>query len=225
MYRILLADDTKLTLAVEKAYLEARNLKVFATTNPSEVLPLARTVRPDLIIMDYEMPELNGDEVCRRLKQANDTAGIPVLILSASDKPEVRQLCQDAGATAFARKMDGRELLLDLVAEILGVPQRRHLRAPCRFSVGILESGSAQEGTLHDVSEGGVYLTTDRRLTAGVAMRLHFRLPSDDREIVVLGEIVRTEDLDDGLYGYGIQFIEADPESRKALASYTLRTI
>ena len=225
MYRILLADDTRLTLAVEKAYLEARNLKVFTTTEAREVLPLARSVQPDLVILDYEMPEMNGDEVCRLLKADEATAKIPVLILTSHDSDGVRRDCSRAGAAGFARKADGRDALMDLVAETLGVPQRLHVRVDCRFSVGILDSGAKHQATLHNLSEGGLYLTAHLVFVDGAALRLSFRLPGDETEISILGEIVRSEPVGEGLHGYGVQFLETSPESREALRSFITRTL
>ena len=63
MYKILLADDVKLTLASEKAYLEGRNLKVFATSSAGEAMEMAGVLQPDLVVLDYEMPDMNGAQV------------------------------------------------------------------------------------------------------------------------------------------------------------------
>jgi hypothetical protein len=66
-----------------------------------------------------------------------------------------------------------------------------------------------------------MFLTTSNRFTEGMALRLRVRLPSVDQEISMLGEIVRSEELTGGSYGYGLQFLEiADDSSREGLKTF-----
>jgi uncharacterized protein (TIGR02266 family) len=221
MYKILLADDVKLTLASERSYLEGKNLKVFATASASEAKEMAGVLQPDVVVLDYEMPEMTGADVCRDLRDSPLTAHIPVLILSIRDDEEIVRICEQAGAVGFVRKADGRDALLESVARILGIPQRRHLRVPCRFTVGIVEGGRIHTGTLQNVSEGGIFLTTGRRFEAGMALRLRFNLPGVKDVIQVLGEIVRIEEItNDEEYGFGIQFLEMTDASRQGLKTF-----
>ena len=225
MYKILLADDVRLTLASEKAYLEGRNLKVFATTSASEAREMASVVQPDLVVLDYEMPDMTGAEVCRLLRQNPQTAHIPVLIVSIREDEEILKSCREAGATDFMHKADGREALLEKVARALGVPRRRHVRVPCRFTVGIGDSGRGYSGDLENISESGMFLTAQKRFAIGMALRLSFNLPGTDREIQLLGEVVRSEDLSGKSHGFGIQFLEMDPASRDGLRAFLERSL
>ena len=221
MYKILLADDVKLTLASEKASLEGRNLKVFATTSPAEARELAGVVQPDLVVLDYEMPEMDGAEVCRQIKESAQTAHIPVLILSMRDDEQTVQRCIQAGAAAFIRKADGREALLEGVAKTLGVPRRRHVRLPCTFTVGIVDDGRVFHGQVENISESGMFLMCEHRFTQGMALRLTVSLPGVEQEVRLLGEIVRSEELTGGHHGYGLQFLEiSDDSSREGLRQF-----
>ncbi len=220
MYKVLLADDVKVTLAAEKAHLEQRNLKVVATTSGPEAVHLAADVQPDLIILDYEMPEMSGVEVCKRLKKDPQTSHIPVIMLSIHDDEEIVKECREAGAEAYVRKSDGREALLENVAKVLGVPRRRHVRVPCLFTVGIVEEGRLYSGVVENISASGMFLTANRRFSAGMALRLRFELPMVDQEIRILGEVVRAVDFGENSHGFGIQFLNTDPQSRKALEQF-----
>jgi uncharacterized protein (TIGR02266 family) len=220
MYKILLADDVKLTLASEKAYLEGRNLKVFATTSATEALEMAGVIQPDLVVLDFEMPEMTGAEVCRSLRANPRTAHIPVLILSIRDTDDVLKECEMAGAVGFVRKAEGRDALLENVARVLGIPRRRSVRVPCMFSVGIAEGGRVYSGLVQNISEGGMFLTASRKFEPGMALRIQFALPNIEKEIQVLGEVVRTEDISDTDHGSGIQFLEMDDHSRSTLAEH-----
>lgn len=217
MYKILLADDVRLTLASEKSYLEGRNLKVFATSSAREAREMAGVLQPDLVVLDYEMPDMTGADVCRALREDPLTAHIPVMILSIRDDEAVQQSCREAGVVGFIRKADGRDALLEGVARALGVPRRRHVRVGCDFTVGILEGGRTFSGTVENISESGIFLTAARRFDTGVALRLRFLLPPDGEEIRVLGEAVRSEELDTSRFGFGVQFLQIDPSSRQGL--------
>jgi CheY-like chemotaxis protein/Tfp pilus assembly protein PilZ len=225
MYKLLLADDTKLTLAAEKSFFEARNLKVFATTSATEAQTLAEVAQPDLIILDYEMEEMTGDEVCRKLRANEQTAHIPVLILSSHDRAEIKEKCAQAGAAGFVRKTEGREALLEHVARVLGVPRRRHVRVGCRFTVGIVDGGKSFDGAVENISESGMFLTADKRFAVGMALRMAFSLPDLATEVVVLGEVVRTEELTGQAHGHGIQFLEINPGSRDILRQFLEKSI
>ena len=220
MYKVLLADDVKVTLAAEKAQLEQRNLKVIATTSGTEAVKLAADIQPDLVILDFEMPEMTGVEVCKRLKKDPQTRHIPVLILSIHDDEKIMKQCEEAGAQAYVRKGDGREALLESVAKALGVPRRRHVRVPCLFTVGIVEEGRLFSGVVENISASGMFLTVNRQFAAGMALRLRFELPAVDQEIRVLGEVVRVVEFGENSHGCGIQFLNTDPQSRKRLDQF-----
>jgi len=225
MYKILLADDVRLTLAAEKEYLEGRNLKVFAASSASEARELAGVVQPDLVVLDYEMPDMTGAEVCEHLKSNPETAHIPVLIMSIRDDEEILSRCESAGAAGFLRKAEGREALLERVASALGVPRRRHVRVPCQFTVGISDNERVFTGEVENVSESGMFLTTGRKFSTGMVLRLRFMLPPAGGEIRLLGEVVRAEEIADDKQGYGIQFLEMDPASRDVLQKFLDRSL
>ncbi len=225
MYKILLADDVMLTLATEKAYLEGRNLKVFATSSASEAMEMAGVVQPDLIVLDYEMPGMSGAEACRRIKKNPQTSHIPVLIQSIRDDTDIQRDCESSGAAAFVRKAGGREALLETVAKTLGVPRRRHVRVGCEFTAGITDGGRLFTGAVENVSQGGMFLSSSRRFTPGMALRLSFTLPTSETSIRALGEVVRCEEIDEGTHGMGIQFIEMSASARGILEDFLRRSV
>jgi uncharacterized protein (TIGR02266 family) len=225
MYKVLLADDVKLALAAAKGWLEGRNLTVIATTSAAEAKDLSSVINPDLIILDFELSEMTGAELCQWLKADPQTAHVPVLILSAHDDQDTVRQCEQAGASGFIHKSKGREALLDNVARILGVPRRRNVRVPCRFTVGLTDGSGVLAGTLHDISFSGVFLTAPTRFSLGTPLHLRFALPDLGTEIEVLGEVVRIENTTDEGPGCGVQFLETDERSRQALQEFVEKTI
>jgi CheY-like chemotaxis protein/Tfp pilus assembly protein PilZ len=220
MHTLLLVDDVKTTLAVEKAFLEARAFKVFATSSVEEALALAGVIKADLIILDYEMPGMTGEEVCRRLKADEVTAGTPIMILSAHEDETTALACERAGATKFVRKSEGREGLLAHVSEILGLPLRRHPRIGCSIPVSLPRDGRLAQGLIHNLSQGGLYLTTEEHFKVGEPIKLQFTLPTTGRQVQVFGEVMRIEELTEKRSGLGVQFLEASEEDINALEAW-----
>ncbi|MBI3549104.1 MAG: response regulator transcription factor [Elusimicrobia bacterium] len=82
--KILVADDDEVIRKIVKRYLTANGFPVTLTDNGSEALLLIREARPDLLLLDAEMPGLDGFAVCRVLKKEAATRQIPVIIMSGN---------------------------------------------------------------------------------------------------------------------------------------------
>lgn len=83
---ILIVDDNAANLQTLTAILKAEQHKVRAVTNGQMALVVARTATPELILLDVNMPDMNGYEVCQRLKANPALANIPVIFISALDE-------------------------------------------------------------------------------------------------------------------------------------------
>ncbi|MCP4697497.1 MAG: hybrid sensor histidine kinase/response regulator [Gammaproteobacteria bacterium] len=80
---ILLVDDTPENLAVLVAYLEQFGFRLLVARSGREVLTRIEQVMPDIILLDVLMPEMDGFETCRRLKENDDAKDIPVIFMTA----------------------------------------------------------------------------------------------------------------------------------------------
>jgi PAS domain S-box-containing protein len=86
--RILLVDDTTANLDILRQVLQPEGYRLSLATSGERALQLARKIRPDLILLDIMMPEMDGLEVCWRLKKEAETYNIPVIFLSAKADKE-----------------------------------------------------------------------------------------------------------------------------------------
>ena len=84
-------------------------------------MTVLRKRRPDLILMDVQMPDIDGVELTRRLKASEAYAGIPVIMLTGQSEKEVIVDSLGAGAIDFVVKPFDRDTLLKKVAHHLGV--------------------------------------------------------------------------------------------------------
>ena len=117
--RIVLADDHKLFRDGLRPLLEKqRDLQVVGEASDGrEVLELAASLRPDLIVLDVSMPGLNGIEAARRIREIDPAIRIAMLSMHADRRYVLESL--KAGATAYLLKDDGFEELIRAIPRIL----------------------------------------------------------------------------------------------------------
>jgi len=109
--RILVVDDVPENVRLLEAILAPRGYDVVSATDGSVALELAGSAKPDLVLLDVVMPQPDGYEVCRRLREREETAMLPVIMLTASDGQEKTKAIE-AGADDFISKpFDHHELL------------------------------------------------------------------------------------------------------------------
>jgi len=94
--------------------------QVQEAVNGAEAWALARQERPDLVLLDVEMPEMSGPEVCARLKGASDTRAIPVLLMSGLEPEDVQGHALTSSADGFFAKPFTATALLARLKELLG---------------------------------------------------------------------------------------------------------
>src|SRR5439155_807781 len=127
MATVLVADDEKNILQLARMYLQAEGFTVETAGNGREALEKVRVARPDLLVLDLMMPEIDGLEVCRRLRKEND---LPIIMLTARGDDVDKIVGLELGADDYLTKpFNPREL----VARVKAVLRRSETgKAPAR---------------------------------------------------------------------------------------------
>jgi DNA-binding response OmpR family regulator len=115
---ILVVDDQPQNTRLLEALLRPHGYALLHASSGAEALELAWSREPDLVLLDVEMPGMNGYEVCRRLRADERTAFLPVVMVT-SHREEVRADALDAGADDFVTKPFERQELLARVRSLL----------------------------------------------------------------------------------------------------------
>jgi CheY-like chemotaxis protein len=117
--RILLLDDSAITLEMEKAVLEDRGYKVAAASNLLEFQSQLEVFQPEVILTDLMMPDISGKDIVRVLKQDFHTEKIPIILFSSKTDEELEPIAEQAGADGFLSKSHGIDRLGDMVDELV----------------------------------------------------------------------------------------------------------
>lgn len=117
--RILLAEDNEMNIIAIGDYLRDRGYHLTIARNGREALEQAQETKPELILMDVQMPEVDGLEAIQRLRTLPEFAATPIIALTALAMPGDRERCLAAGASTYMTKPVSLRGLVQTIEQIL----------------------------------------------------------------------------------------------------------
>ena len=119
---VLIVEDNELNMKLFHDLLEAHGYDTVATRNGIEALDLARKHRPDLILMDIQLPEVSGLEVTKWLKDDEDLRVIPVVAVTAFAMKGDEERIREGGCEAYLSKPISVCKFIETIRHFLGNP-------------------------------------------------------------------------------------------------------
>jgi two-component system phosphate regulon response regulator PhoB len=123
---VLVAEDESALVTLLRYNLEREGYRVLEARDGEEALLIAAEEQPDMVILDWMMPQLSGIEVCRRLRSRQETRNVPILMLTARGEETDRIRGLDTGADDYLTKPFSPRELVARIRTIL----RRHAGTP-----------------------------------------------------------------------------------------------
>jgi twitching motility two-component system response regulator PilH len=121
--KVLVVDDSWTDLTLMASPLREGGFEVITAVDGDEAVEKALTEQPQCVLLDVVLPRQNGFQVCRRLKQMDQSRHIPIILISGKNTPlDVRWGLQQ-GADAYITKPFSKEELLSSVRSLTGVSQ------------------------------------------------------------------------------------------------------
>jgi CheY-like chemotaxis protein len=118
-YRVLYAEDNPLNIKTVTEYLEAHGMTVVSAVNGELAVELAESIRPDIVLMDIQMPRMDGLEATRKIKKIVGMEHVPVVALTAFATDEDRTACINAGCSEFLSKPVSLKNLIRTIQDLL----------------------------------------------------------------------------------------------------------
>lgn len=119
MARVLIVDDSPTETYRFREILERHGHQVLEATNGADGVAMARAEQPDLVLMDVVMPGLNGFQATRQLSKGEDTAHIPIVIVTTKDQETDRVWGKRQGASDYLTKPVDETLLMQTIAGLI----------------------------------------------------------------------------------------------------------
>ncbi len=211
MHKILLVDDMRSFLDLETTFLQRAECRVFTAATGLEAVRLARAEKPDLIILDLEMPEMNGIQACRILKSDPATQKTPIIVLTSM---QMEDEARRAGAEHYVRKPIDEPRFLAEIKKFLPIHERADPRVTIDVPISFWRDGEPSVGRLMNLSRSGVFIATDQVQPVGARVEISFSLPHDfsGKRITAEAMVVRGSDGDPK--GFGCRFFQISSGAR-----------
>lgn len=178
--RILLVEDNLINQDVSREILEAAGLKVIVANNGAEAVTLALSEPVDLILMDTQMPVLDGLEATRQIRQ-KQSRHIPIIAFTANAFVEDRQRCMEAGMDDFLAKPLEPERLMKSLARWIPAPDTPPSLSE-RNDAHTTESGN-EPGQVLDLDAGLIYFAGKKENHERILVRFLSTHKNDARDI------------------------------------------
>jgi len=221
--KILVADDTGLFRELESVFL-ARLGTILTASTGTEALEIARREQPEIMIVDFDMPDMCGDNLCRAIKADRDLHRTPVILVTSGHSAADHARAVRAQADDILMKPLNRIQLGLAVSRLLG--EDRHLalaRVPFDEDVRVrlVRADAYSWGVVRDLSRGGVFVESMGKLPLDTELDLDFRLPDLNKPLRPTAQVMWA-----GLHpksrtpGMGLRFLALDRSSTQQIDSF-----
>ena len=120
--KILIVEDNDLNLKLFRDLLSAHGYETHETKDGLEAIGMVRALKPDLVLMDIQLPEISGLEITRQMKADEQLSRIPVIAVTAFAMKDDEEKILSAGCEAYISKPISILPFLDTVRRFLGEP-------------------------------------------------------------------------------------------------------
>lgn len=219
MHKILLVDDMRSFLDLEATFLGRAECLLLTASTGLEAIRAARAERPDLVVLDIEMPEMNGIQACRILRSDAVTSSIPVIVLTSM---QMEDEARRAGASRFLRKPIDEPTFLAEVKRFLPIVERAESRVATELPATLARDGETLDARLVNLSRTGFYVAAGARPPIGARYEVAFDLPggADGTKVDGIALVVRHGD---DPPGFGCRFRKVSSGTRAVFEEWVDR--
>lgn len=172
-------------------HLQRMSYDVIMARTAEDALPFLELAVPLAVIIDYDLPAMNGLGFLQYLKEDERTRSVPVIMYTSNQTPTVEQACREAGCAAFLRHPCSLDELYAVVQSATGGRPRKFVRLATRLEVAIEDIDENRMDFISDLSEDGMFVSTTAPLPYGSINTFAFSLPNAPGWVVrVVGQVL-----------------------------------
>lgn len=117
--KVLVVDDEPEITDIVQTFLDEAGYQVLVENNPHKAIEVARNFQPDIILLDIMMPEVDGYDICKGLKEDPQFASTPIIFLTGKDRSDDMGRSFKSGGDMFIKKPFSCERLLEIINIVL----------------------------------------------------------------------------------------------------------
>jgi uncharacterized protein (TIGR02266 family) len=218
--KILVVDDAPMFREIETVFL-GRTGRILTACDGTEAFAIAKRERPDLVLTDLSMREMDGDELCRKIRHDLDLRHIPVIVVTSGNSAEEHERAVRAGADGVISKPLCRVTLLQVAQRFLRLTVRSFDRVSFETEVRLSAGGHDVWAWSRNVSRGGMFVEADTALEPDSEFSVEFTAPDTSIVVQPTARVVwrRPAGHERGP-GMGLQFLKLDREAAQWLEQY-----
>ena len=175
--KILIVEDTKLFLDMETSFLSREDFSIEGTRSGAEAIRIAKSIKPDLVILDHHLPDMNGDRVCRVIRADPALHATKVIVITGDDTRATSELYRGMGCDAVLHKPFTRSDINAAVENALGTNIRQVRRAHTEIPCIVRIDGDGYTCRVLNISVVGMYIEIDLLPEPGRQLEVDLAVP------------------------------------------------
>jgi CheY-like chemotaxis protein len=218
--KVLIVDDTPGGLAFLRDMVAQAPFTVFEAISGRQAVEIHRRERVHLIVMDLQMPGMDGEQVTRTIRADRTLRDVSILLVTENARPGLRERCLAAGANDFLVKPFKNTDLIARVSPLLTVAARKHTALLAHVEVA--DNGPAIEpfvARVVNLSTSGLLLEATVPLSEGRLVCAKFFVPGAAAQISTTGKVARRANAG-GAVRWGVRFTALDLAARRIIRDY-----
>jgi two-component system chemotaxis response regulator CheY len=220
MKKVLIAQDLHVLLQQDKTFLNRTDFTVFTMATNDEALNIHRRERVNLIITNFDMPGMDSQQFCSRIREDKDLRAVS-MIMVCPNTPEAIEQSARCRVNAVLLQPVHPLLLMVKAQQLLDIAARETLRVLLNASIDGSARNTAFFCRSRNVSATGMLIETNKQFAEGARLSCLFYLPNSQK-IEAKGKIIRTKGQALGAKDniYGLMFTDITPEVKQALLDF-----
>lgn len=213
MKKVLIVDPSKPFAQFAQCVLSRLGYDVIHLVSVKEALEKIVSLLPGLIISEAIMEDMNGIDLCNKIREKNYAIDFPVVIVSVDGTMETKQIAQKAGCIDYLTKPVTAKEIHELMERHLSFKYKRNnIRTRMTLKAIVNDGRNKTEMLATSISEGGMHLCTEQPFEVGSKLDIDLLLPSLRPRISLKGEVIyRTKgSCQKTSVGLGVKFVAMD---------------